>query len=181
MFCEKCGKQMEENWKNCPNCGTSIKENVSCQYEEVAEQMFEISAGDVTVSGQRRLATEVIIKGESMTIKSYMNTKKLSLPTEYKIIPNDMVNMEKSKRMVLRKIHKIRLVCAGILLILGVVAGVTYATLVALLLTLFTALEAREKALELVLKSNQKIYIYYIDEDDIVLIEQAINNWKTGN
>ena len=24
MFCAKCGKELKENWKICPNCGKSI-------------------------------------------------------------------------------------------------------------------------------------------------------------
>lgn len=27
MFCKKCGKQMEENWSVCPECGEPVKEN----------------------------------------------------------------------------------------------------------------------------------------------------------
>lgn len=25
MYCIKCGKQVEESWKNCPNCGASLE------------------------------------------------------------------------------------------------------------------------------------------------------------
>ncbi len=24
MFCEKCGKQVQEDWSACPNCGVAI-------------------------------------------------------------------------------------------------------------------------------------------------------------
>ena len=27
MFCEKCGKEVDEKWSVCPNCGAQINDN----------------------------------------------------------------------------------------------------------------------------------------------------------
>ena len=180
MYCQNCKTEIRDDWKICPTCGMPIKDNKECEETRTNGQVFGISAGDLTVSGQRRYITEVIIEDTVMTIKSYMNTKKFSTPTEYKIISYDIVNIEKCKKLVLRKIHKIRLVCAGIMLILSFATGMVYFVFAALLLALLTSMNAREKALKLDLGSGQKIYIYYIDEDDIMLIEQAIRNWRVS-
>ena len=178
MYCQNCEMVIKDDWKICPTCGTAIKDNIDCEKRGTDRQVFEVSAGDLTVSGQRRYITEVLIEDKVMIIKNYMNTKKFSTPIEYKFISSDIVNLEKRKKIVLRKIHKIRLAGAGIMFLLTFVTGLSYFLLAAFVLALITTLVAREKSLELVLKNGQKIYIYYIDEDDIALIERAIYNWR---
>lgn len=179
MYCQNCRMEIKDDWKICPACGTSIKKNRDCEEARTDRQMFEISAGDLTVSGQRRYITEVIIEDTIMIIRNHMNTKKFSTPIEYKLISSDIVNMEKCKKIVLRKIHKIRLVSAGMMLLLTFVTGLIYFVFASLLLALLTTINAREKALALNLRSGEKIFIYYIDEDDIVLVERAIDTAKT--
>ena len=178
MYCRKCKTETKDDWKICPTCGMVLKTNENCEETRTEGQMFQISAGDLTVSCQRRYITEVFIENQTITIKNYMNTKKFSTPIEYRFTTDEIVNIERCKKILLRKIHKIRLVSAGVMFLLTFATGLIYFVFASLLLTILTITNAQEKAVVLNLSDEKKIFIYYMDEDDIVLVERAIDMAK---
>ena len=43
MYCDKCGKEIKPEWRNCPSCGAALHENaVGTDWSNVSGKQYEV-------------------------------------------------------------------------------------------------------------------------------------------
>lgn len=65
MFCEKCGSELQDDWKICPNCGEPVPEE---KEENITEQSREVPTDNKTESTEHF--------GDSTTQSTYVSDNK---------------------------------------------------------------------------------------------------------
>lgn len=65
MFCEKCGSELQDDWKICPNCGEPVPEE---KEENITEQSREV------LTDNKAENTEHF--GDSATQSTYVSNNK---------------------------------------------------------------------------------------------------------
>ena len=190
MFCQKCGKELKEEWKLCPNCGAPIEQkgnqdnhngmakDKASKKESTNEIKMEISAGELTISGQQRFTSEIFIKGNDVTVRNYMNTKSYSDPIDTKFKVKEIRQIKYVRHAAMRKIHKTRYIISGILFVLGIITFLLYFCLIALIIAVLNYINSCYKAMEISLVDGKKVYIYYSDRDDTIQIEKELMERK---
>lgn len=89
MFCTKCGKEIQEGWKNCPNCGEILRDgneeeqnhntrttvNPTRSRDEIKAELinnaFSQKGGVILIYGASAVSKDmisVLIPGEEMTV-----------------------------------------------------------------------------------------------------------------
>lgn len=178
MFCTKCGMGLQEGWSSCPSCGNGIhNDDVSyekCEKQKERDIQMEITGGELTVSGQKRFASDIHIYGNQVMIKTYMNTKKYSEPVINEFSTDMVSQIRYVRHPAVRKIHKIRYVSGGVVFIAGVLSGLFYFCFLSLLMIGFNYWNSLWNAIEIGISDGRKIYIYYSDKDDAVQIESEL-------
>lgn len=46
MYCKKCGKEIQEEWMACPNCGAALNDTVGGNQTQYQESNHEGGDGD---------------------------------------------------------------------------------------------------------------------------------------
>ncbi len=129
MYCNNCGKEYEGGF--CPECGTSSqkielktdskeKRFSALENNDNEPQIFKLSAGPLTLCGERRLVTEFQVRGEQITAIFYNKTtlnKPVSSSTFYK---KNIKSVIYNTRFYFETIYKINFVAFCFLIFLGV-------------------------------------------------------------
>lgn len=176
MFCTKCGMNLQEEWKICPTCGAVVYKlgNKPCKGESERSISVELNAGEMTISGKRRFSTEVLIQGNMVTINSFMNTKNYSEPITNKFMIQNIKQIKYSFCAAMRNIHKIRFIASGVLLVLGLLSGMFYFSIIALIVAGVNYYESLWRGMKIFIDDGRKVTIFYDDKDDAIQIEKEL-------
>lgn len=74
MFCEKCGKEVEETWNQCPYCSHPLKDNGNAKVAEQAETVNQTTAEKLVFRKTKMIGlvtyssvdTKITIDGQSV-------------------------------------------------------------------------------------------------------------------
>ncbi|MGF7009844.1 hypothetical protein M2146_000355 [Lachnospiraceae bacterium PF1-22] len=187
MYCTNCGNEV--NGKFCTQCGANIslgetheiaphEPNIpstdpKTMYSDNAK-VLEVNAGEITLSGQTRFTTTIIIENNNVTVRKYMNTKSYSEPRDYVFNINNITGLRRKKVGVPRKIHKIRYAVAALLVVFTFTGF--YWLIAGIALAVFNYINSCYLAIEIRLNTGNNIDVYYTDPDDATIIEHALTH-----
>lgn len=128
MYCSNCGKQYEGSF--CPECGTSSQktelktDNAENKFSvpensDNEPQIFKLSAGPITLCGQRRLVTEFLVRGDQITAISYNRTTLSKPVSSCSFYKKNIKSVIFDITFRFRTLDKINLVAFSLLTLLG--------------------------------------------------------------
>ena len=174
MFCSKCGNQLHDESAFCHQCGQKVVTQAPPEIPSATPseenpdiKEFTATAGELTLSGRKKLITEVKIENNQITVISYNNTDLRAAKSIKSFRKEDIYSITYKKVSVPNKLDKARYIVSIFLtLIPPFILGA--------FLALLTYWSSRVDTMVILLNNGQEVYVHYTVKNETAPLYQYL-------